>query len=242
MIPSKSFQNIDFILMDVEGTTSDIKFVKDVLFPYSAKELPNFLTNNLHRPEVQACVSQTLKVSKSTFTKEELSVATEQLLQWIKLDVKHPALKTLQGLIWEKGYSSGDFLAHVYEDVLPAFENWHKMKKTLGIYSSGSVAAQKLFFKYSTAGNLLPYLSFHFDLAIGSKREALSYKSICEIIERPAARVLFLSDISEELDAARQSGMKTGQLVRPGSPPPAATSIHPFFRSFSDIQILFAAH
>ncbi|MEK6556572.1 MAG: acireductone synthase [Bdellovibrionota bacterium] len=215
---------VDYILTDIEGTTSDIAFVKNVLFPYSAREMRNFISNNRSNPKVKECLKQTEQADENG--------AIEQLLQWIRDDVKHPALKTIQGMIWKAGYENGSYKAHMYPDVKPAFEKWQAQGLPIGIYSSGSVAAQKNFYQYSDVGNLLGFISHHFDLDVGGKREVSSYQKISEALK--TKNVLFLSDIAQELDAAREAGFKTVQIVREGT---TASDRHPTALNFTQIKI-----
>lgn len=219
-------QNVKYVLMDIEGTTSDIAFVKNVLFPYSAREMRNFISSNKNNSEVRACLKETGCHSDDA--------AIDQLLTWIREDVKHPALKTLQGKIWEKGFKANVYKAHLYDDVLDAWQKWKAEGLRLGIYSSGSAKAQHLFFEYNEKGNLLSYLENFFDLEAGGKREVASYRKISEKLNLPSDQIVFLSDIVEELDAAREAGLKTVHIVRPGT---AEQSRHPAARAFNEILI-----
>lgn len=161
-----------FVLMDIEGTTTSISFVHEVLFPYASTHLEEFVRNRLTEPAIQAelaAVQQTvLEESGQTLTDE---AAIAQLLQWIEEDRKHTALKTLQGYLWRLGYENGDYKGHLYPDVVPVWDKWRAASIGLGIYSSGSVEAQELLFGYSEYGDLTPYLSAYFDTKIGHKRE-----------------------------------------------------------------------
>lgn len=219
-------KDVNYVLMDIEGTTSDIAFVKNVLFPYSAREMRNFISSNKNNPEVRACIKETGKASD-----EEAAL---QFLEWIREDVKHPALKTIQGKIWDKGFRSNVYKAHLYDDVLPAWKVWKEQKLRLGIYSSGSVSAQKLFFEFNEKGNLLSYLENFFDLEMGGKRESSSYEKIATRLEVQPNKIAFLSDIVEELDAARAAGFKTVHILRPGT---AEQSRHPVAKGFNEILI-----
>lgn len=204
-----------YILTDVEGTTTSISFVHETLFPFAKERLKAFVTKNLNSQDVQEVLKQT-KATAKTEDQKEISddEACDLLLHWIQTDRKHPALKNLQGLIWEEGYKSGEIQGHVYKDVPVALKAWKEAGLTLGVYSSGSVQAQHLIFEFSTEGNLRPYFSNHFDTAVGHKREVPSYSSIANLLKLNPADILFLSDIKEELDAAREAGMQTIQLVR----------------------------
>lgn len=218
------FQNVKFILMDVEGTTSDIDFVKNVLFPYSARELRNFISTNKNN----AAVREALKGVGEKTDEENI----EKLLQWIREDLKHPSLKTLQGMIWKKGFEDHTFKSHIYSDVLPAWKMWQAQGMKLGIYSSGSVAAQILYFQHTTEGDLRSYLTAHFDLSTGGKRDAHSYEKIAQALALEPRHILFLSDIEAELDAAREAKFMTAQIVRPGT---VASTKHMHFANFAQI-------
>lgn len=200
---------IKYILMDVEGTTTSIEFVHQTLFPYSKMKLKSFLADNWEN-----CLHER-KLLKETLKKElSLESAVEVLEEFIKNDVKDSALKSLQGKIWKLGYESGEIKGHVYEDVEVAFKNWTKRGLTLGIYSSGSVLAQKLIFGYSSAGDLTKYLSHHFDTSIGHKREVHSYENIAKELNIIPESILFLSDMAPECEAAQNAGFQVAQLIR----------------------------
>ena len=200
------------ILSDIEGTTSSIDFVKDVLFPYARRHLPAFLVTHADKPEVQHWLHEAAKeAGLVSATQQEIM---ELLQRWIDEDRKATSLKALQGMIWEQGYRDGEFRAHVYPEVARKLQEWKAQGVDLYIYSSGSVAAQKLFFGYSEAGDLSRLFSGYFDTEIGAKREADSYRRIAAAIGRPPGEILFLSDTVAELDAAQTAGMRTIQLAR----------------------------
>ena len=197
------------ILTDIEGTTSSISFVKDVLFPYARRALPGFVRAHGQEPEVRRWLDVVATEHGSICSDE---VIVETLQGWIDQDRKHTALKALQGMIWDAGYRDADFTAHIYPDAAPALNAWYAQGYPLYVYSSGSVPAQKLFFGHSDAGDLTPMISGWFDTEIGGKREADSYRRIAEAIGAPPQEILFLSDVVEELDAAREAGLRT-QLI-----------------------------
>lgn len=223
------------ILTDIEGTTSSISFVKDVLFPFARRRLPAFVETHADRPEVQHWLHEAAKEAAIIYAEREEIV--ELLQRWIDEDRKATPLKALQGMIWEDGYRDGDFRAHIYADVAPKLREWKKQGLDLYIYSSGSVAAQKLFFGHSEAGDLTPLLSGYFDTETGPKREAESYRRIASAVGKPADEILFLSDIAEELDAARAAGMRTTQLARPPAACPAG-GVHPCVGDFNPIALV----
>lgn len=224
-----------YILTDIEGTTTSISFVHDVLFPYSQKRIKDFVLTNLDSKDVQDALSQTRETAKTEDKKENISnvEACDYLLKWIKEDRKHPALKALQGHIWQEGYEKGEVVAHVYSDVPKTLKKWKEQGHLVGVYSSGSVKAQHLLFKYSEAGDLLPIFSHHFDTKVGHKREVASYQEISKQLGISPSSILFLSDIKEELDAARSAGMRTTQLVRQND---VIVGDHPTAKSFEEIN------
>ncbi|GAA4868304.1 acireductone synthase [Luteimonas vadosa] len=194
------------VLTDIEGTTSSISFVKDVLFPYARRELPRFVRDHGDEPEVRRWLDA-VAAEQGGICKDEVIV--EVLQGWIDEDRKHTALKALQGMMWKSGYREADFTAHIYADAADALRRWHRDGHRLAVYSSGSVAAQKLFFGNSDAGDLLPLFKAFFDTEIGGKREPGSYARIAEALSSDPAGILFLSDVVAELDAARAAGMRT---------------------------------
>jgi enolase-phosphatase E1 len=185
------------ILTDIEGTTTPIAFVHRVLFPYARARLAAFCESG---HEVLARVPEP---------------RLETLLGWMDRDEKMPVLKEIQGLIWDEGYAAGALLGEIYPDVPPALRRWAKAGLRLFVYSSGSVAAQKLIFGHSDAGDLTPLLQSYFDTGVGGKREAASYRLICRGANISPEEFLFLSDVEAELDAAAEAGLRTCQLVRP---------------------------
>lgn len=214
---------IKFILMDVEGTTTDIKFVKNELFPFARKRMTEYVSSNFNSLLDEAA-------ALGIESPEELA---ELLIGHIDQDKKDPLLKKVQGAIWKEGYDNGELKGHVYSEVAQKLKEWKDQGLELGIYSSGSVAAQKLLYSHSLAGDLTVYLSRHFDLKVGHKREAQSYQAILKELPHEPEEVLFLSDIEEELDAAQKAGMKTGRLFRGDK----EGTKHPSFSSFEQIDL-----
>ncbi len=218
------------VLTDIEGTTSSLAFVKEVLFPYSRARMADFIRAHAAEPAVRAQLDEVGRAAGRPLTDDE---AIAQLIAWIDEDRKITPLKALQGMIWEAGYRHGDFLGHVYDDAVRQLRAWKARGLKLYVFSSGSVLAQKLLFGHTAFGDLLPLFAGHFDTAIGSKRETGAYRAIAERIGLPPAEILFLSDVREELDAARAAGMRTAQVLREGVTPAAD---HPQARTFDDIR------
>ncbi|WP_137973280.1 acireductone synthase [Pseudomonas sp. F(2018)] len=205
---------IKAILTDIEGTTSAVSFVYDVLFPFAAEHLPQFVIE--HAGEAEVALQLDAVRAQSGETEADLIRVIEILLQWIAEDRKATPLKALQGMIWQQGYAAGQLKGHVYPDAVEALKRWHEEGYALYVYSSGSVQAQKLIFGCSEAGDLSGLFSGYFDTTSGPKREAESYRCIAAAIGLPGEEILFLSDIVQELDAAQQAGMQTVGLARDG--------------------------
>jgi enolase-phosphatase E1 len=189
------------ILLDIEGTTSSIAFVAETLFPYARKHLAAYIAAH---PEVAPILAEVPGDPVATLT------------QWIDEDRKATPLKTLQGLIWAQGYADGELDGHVYPDTPAALRRWNAKGIAVHIYSSGSVAAQKLIFGHSVAGDLTPLLSGYFDTITGPKREAGSYAKIAQALDLPPAEILFVTDVQAEADAARGAGMPALVIDREG--------------------------
>ncbi|MDQ4426278.1 acireductone synthase [Thalassolituus sp.] len=233
--------SVKVILSDIEGTTSSISFVKDVLFPYAAEHLPQYVRDHINDDAVKAALQQTAELAAEDgekITPDDTEALIAKLLQWIAEDRKATPLKAVQGLIWKTGYENGDYQAHMYPDATEYLKKWHDSGLPLYVYSSGSVKAQELFFGYSQDGNLLPLFKGHFDTLIGGKRETQSYLNILADLQKNHAglhanNVLFLSDIKEELDAAKEAGMQTVWLLRDSEIP--ADAEHKAVKSFAEI-------
>lgn len=197
---------IKAIVTDIEGTTTSLSFVKDTLFPYARNHLAQFVKDHKKEPEVQALLTD---ANKLTGKKLPIQQLIAQLIHWLDEDQKITPLKALQGLIWAEGYNQGVFKGHIYQDVVEKFRMWKLQGLELYIYSSGSVFAQKLLFSNTEYGDLTPFISGYFDTQIGGKKESESYQKIAEQIGWPPSRLLFMSDIKAELDAAKAIGYKT---------------------------------
>lgn len=221
---------ITAILTDIEGTTSAVSFVFDTLFPYAAEHLPGFVRTHGDDPEVARQLDAVrADVGEPQADRERV---IEVLLGWIAEDRKATPLKALQGMIWAEGYSAGRLKGHVYPDAVEALRRWKAEDYDLYVYSSGSIQAQQLIFGCSEAGDLSPLFSGYFDTTSGPKRDAASYRRIAEAIGQSPSTLLFLSDVVEELDAARDAGLRTCGLARQGGDLPG----HPCVASFGAID------
>jgi len=223
---------IKAIVTDIEGTTSSISFVHDVLFPYAREHMADFIHSNAKDPIV---VSHINDVKLEAGEDLDLDGVITQLVRWIDADKKVTPLKALQGLIWETGYKNGDFHGHLYRDAYENLMKWHEQGIDLYVYSSGSVYAQKLLFGHTEFGDMNSLFKGNFDTHIGAKIDSTSYKHIVQAIGITADQILFLSDVEKELDAAHTAGMKTIWLVRDHAPDSSAS--HTQVESFDKINI-----
>jgi enolase-phosphatase E1 len=203
---------IKAVLTDIEGTTSAVSFVYDVLFPYAAQALPAFVRAHASDPEVALQLAAVRAEAKEPLA--ELDRLVDILLGWLAEDRKVTPLKALQGMVWQKGYEAGELKGHVYPDAVDALRQWQAHGYRLYVYSSGSIQAQKLIFGCSEAGDLSGLFSGYFDTTSGPKREAASYQRIAQAMGLACDEVLFLSDVAQELDAARLAGMHTCGVAR----------------------------
>ena len=219
------------IVTDIEGTTSSIDFVYDVLFPYAEEALPAYVRSHEEEPEVRAQLDAVAE--EAGLDRDDTEGLIEQLQAWIDEDRKATPLKALQGMIWQHGYESGDYKGHIYEDAAEHLRRWHDEGIQLYVYSSGSVQAQKLLFGNSEEGDLTPLFSGYFDTRTGNKKEAESYREILRELDLEAQQVLFLSDVEDELEAAEQAGMQSCWLVRQG---PLPDTDRPVARDFAQVQ------
>lgn len=238
------------ILLDIEGTTTPVTFVYDVLFPYARARLREFL----HRHGSEPGIVEDMRALREKRAREAADApawkddspgafvesAAAFALWLMDGDRKSTPLKSLQGKIWEAGYRAGALRGEVYRDVPPALAHWRKQGRRIAIFSSGSVLAQKLLFAHSTAGDLTPLLDAHFDTSTGPKREAESYGRIAAALTLPPAKILFVSDVTAELDAAHEAGMTSVLCVRPAKSPraqasPAESPSHPVIHTFDEL-------
>ena len=234
-------EGVRAVLLDIEGTTTPIAFVEEVLFPYARERLEEAAARAHRDPELAAAIDRLRAEHKA----ERRRAAADDLPDFgdgspyarylMAADRKSTGLKELQGLIWRHGYEDGSLVAQVFPDVPEALARWSRDGVRARIYSSGSVLAQKLLFGHTEHGDLTPYLEGFHDTRTGPKKEPASYRRIAADMALPPAAILFLSDSIEELDAAREAGLRTGLFERPGNHPAAEQTVHPRYRSFAEL-------
>ena len=229
------------ILLDVEGTTSSISFVYDVLFTHAKARVGEFLAAHREEGRVMDLAAAVTAAAGTPLSAAAIAAdPTRAALAAIDLmnrDVKDTALKELQGVIWRSGFESGELVAHVFDDVPPALAAWADSGLDVRIYSSGSIEAQKLFFGHTAAGDLTPHLRGNYDTTTGPKREAESYARIAADMGLEPRQILFVSDVGAELDAARAAGMATALAIRPGNRAPGGVMDHEAVGSFAEIVV-----
>lgn len=235
------------ILLDIEGTTSSVSFVYDVMFPFARRELESYLHDNWNGDALNgACQLIARDTGADSFEAWCADLSNDQgrqqrvrdeIVRLMDGDIKATGLKQLQGLIWKSGFDSGEIQSHLYDDVPPALEAWNRTGLDVRIYSSGSIAAQKLFFGHTIVGDLLHQFRGHYDTTSGGKKEAVSYEKITAEFNLPPAEILFLSDVPAELDAAAEAGMQTGLCCRPGNAEVPTDCGHPEITDFSQVTV-----
>ncbi|MBZ5554667.1 MAG: acireductone synthase [Acidobacteriia bacterium] len=238
------------VLLDIEGTTTPINFVYQVLFPYARKHVQNFLAAHFSAEEVQSDVSLLLKEHAEDKLRglqppdlpgspeaPRLESVLAYFLWLMDQDRKSTGLKSLQGKIWQDGYRAGALRSQVFPDVPPALAAWHARSIDICIYSSGSVLAQKLLFAHTEAGDLTKFIKGYFDTTTGTKTDPQSYRRIAIALECPVSAIFFISDVTSELSAALTSGMRTALCQRPGNREQSEASKHPVIRSFAELNL-----
>lgn len=220
---------VNCVLLDVEGTTSSVSYVYDILFPFARQALLPYLQVHWREPATVEAIDRLacdLGYSNGADWLHDLDDESSrrervghELMRLMDCDVKSTGLKQLQGLVWAVGYGQGLLKSHVYNDVAPAFERWQRAGIDMRIYSSGSIAAQQVFFANTECGALSKYLSGHYDTTTGPKKEAESYTKIAADMNLACSEILFLSDVLAELNAAHSAGMQVALVIRPGNSP-----------------------
>ncbi|MGA7312548.1 MAG: acireductone synthase [Silvibacterium sp.] len=231
------------ILLDIEGTTTPISFVHETLFPFARAHLKQFLKEHAHDKELHSDLDMLIKENHAEKSSgapaisqaRSCSQAHDYLIWLMDEDRKSPALKAIQGKIWETGYAGGQLKSVVFTDVPIAFERWQGEGRRVAIYSSGSVLAQRLLFRHSEAGDLTRWIEAYFDTATGAKTEATSYSRIAQKLGVEGHEITFLSDSSAELDAAVSAGLNVRLAIRTGNRPTSTPVRHPPVFSFDKL-------
>jgi len=234
------------ILLDIEGTTTPISFVYDVLFPFARGRVTDYLEKQFDRADVRRDLELLRREHdaeagperpqlSSHSRAEEIASVTAYLHWLMDKDRKSTALKSLQGKIWEQGYREGRLKSQVFPDVLPAFQRWQAAGLRIAIFSSGSVLAQKLLFAHTEQGDLTEFIDNYFDTTTGPKAEVQSYRKIAATLELKETEVLFISDVVAELDAARESGMNTLLCLRPGNHQQPSNHQHSIIETLEEV-------
>jgi enolase-phosphatase E1 len=234
---------MEAILLDIEGTTTPIDFVHQTLFSFARRRMAEFVEENFSSltDEIKSLkIEHENDYAEEFYAKEFDENAPASVANYLKFlidkDRKSTALKSLQGEIWKAGYESGELKSTVFADVPRAFERWREQGKTIAIYSSGSVLAQTLIFKYSNHGDLTAFIAEYFDTYVGGKKETVSYRNIAAALNFPAAEITFVSDVAAELDAAKAAGLKTILVMREGNAPLDGQTTHLTIKSFDEIE------
>ena len=244
----RSDHGVRHVLLDIEGTTTPLTFVREVLFPYARRHLGRWLWESADTPE-GVVVGRRLEAERhaeeavgervphwSDANHSERIASLASFVEWLMdRDRKSPGLKELQGLIWDRGYRAGEIRGEVYEDVPGAMSRWREGGKGIAIYSSGSELAQRLLFASTAHGDLTPLITAFFDTAVGAKQETRSYTRIAEALGTPPGVIIFVSDVVAELDAARGAGLQTALAVRPGNPPVPNSVAYGRITSFDEL-------
>ena len=249
MMFSLAAAGIRAILLDIEGTTTPVSFVYDVLFPFAREHVTQFLEQHLETPElheplellrqehaVDAQQIPGLPNLGSRSRAEQISSLVKYINWLMDRDRKSTGLKALQGKIWELGYRAGSLQADVYPDVASAFERWRNLGARIAIFSSGSVLAQRLLFGHTNTGDLRPFIDDYFDTTVGAKNQPESYQAIANVLGAKPSETLFLSDVSRELDAAETAGMFSLLCIRPGNHPQPDIDRYEIIHSFDEVE------
>lgn len=239
-----SVKMIKSILLDIEGTTTPIDFVHKTLFPFARKRTLDFVRENFASlgEEIRALGNEyrqdaAKEENLPLFDENSVEAIAAYLRFLIDIDRKSTPLKFIQGKIWQKGYDSGELKSEMFDDVPSAFKRWYEKKIDIAIYSSGSVLAQKLLFRYTNEGDLTGFISNYFDTNIGGKKQPESYRKIASVKSfPPVENLLFISDAVEELDAARKAGFQTLLSVREGNPPVKGEIKHKIIYTFDGVE------
>jgi len=230
------------ILLDIEGTTTPIDFVHNTLFPYAKARVGGFVEDHFDDLKIELAELAAEHKDDNVYTGEFRPDSPNSIADYLKFlidtDRKSTPLKSIQGMIWQKGYESRELQSSVFDDVPHAFKRWKDDDKTIAIYSSGSMLAQKLLFKYTDHSDLTEFIDHYFDTNTGHKRETESYRAIADELGTEPSEVLFVSDVVAELDAAREAGMQTALAIREGNAPIAENQPHWVIHDFNELELI----
>ncbi len=258
MISSLSNEGIRGVLLDIEGTTTPIAFVHEVLFSYARSQVRSFLTQHFGSAELLSDLQQ-LREEHATDVQHDLQppalvnievavdgprdAAIDSLAEYVSWlidrDRKSTGLKSLQGKLWKQGYLDGTLKAEIFGEVAPTLQRWRRGGLQISIFSSGSSLAQRLLFAHTEAGDLTGFIDNYFDTTVGSKTDVASYRRIASVLRLPAQHILFISDVVGELDAAGAAGMRTLLCVRPGNHSQPFAERYEKIQNFNEIQVGF---
>ncbi len=251
MTPLASLAGVRGILLDIEGTTTPIAFVHEILFSYARAHLKKYISEHLHSSDLLSDL-ETLREEHEVDVRHDLSPpplisgsdeaqvhSIAEYVYWLMdRDRKSTGLKSLQGKIWKQGYLDETLKAQVFADVAPALTDWSRQGLSISIFSSGSVLAQKLLFAHTDADDLTGFIDNYFDTTVGSKTDAESYRRIARELKVSPEEVVFISDVAGELHAASNAGMKTLLCVRPGNQVQEGSELYQTIQSFDEISIM----
>jgi enolase-phosphatase E1 len=225
-----------WVVVDIEGTLTPTSQVHVVLYDYARPRLGPWITSHASDPVVRDAVAQ-VRALGSLASDSSVDEVVAVLHGWMDEDRKIAPLKTLQGLVWQRGYADGDLVTEFFPDVVPALRAWHDMGLDLAVFSSGSVAGQVAAFSRTSDGDVTGLFKVHFDTVnAGPKRERESYTRIAEALD--AKEIVFFSDVPAELDAAAADGWQTVGLARPGEPyADADFGDHLAIQSFAEVSV-----
>jgi enolase-phosphatase E1 len=250
-VTARGVAGVSAVLLDIEGTITPIAFVTAVLFPHARQHLRSYLEDHAESTDLHALLSRLRQEHASDVragepvplwpegTDAKYPAAAARYVEWLMdRDRKSPALKELQGRIWERGYERRELVGQVFPDVPQALERWRQQGIRVGIFSSGSVLAQQLLLRHSSAGDLTGLIEWYFDTTVGAKARPESYRRIIDIAGLPPPAILFVSDVVLELDAALEAGMQVRLSIRPGNPPAPAGHRDGSIVTFDELELI----
>lgn len=228
------------IVLDIEGTTTPIEFVHEVLFPFSRRKIPGFIATNFESLVAEIALLGAEHQKDLGYTDHFDPTAAKSVAKYlvflIDADRKSTPLKSIQGKIWKEGYESGELKSTVFDDVTRAFKRWHSAGIVIAIYSSGSVLAQQLLFRYTNHGDLTRFIDAYFDTTTGAKQDTSSYVRISKALEMDADEMIFCSDVPSELDVARHTGFQTALVLRAGNTEITEDVTHRAITTFDELE------